>query len=234
MRSGVIAQKVGMTRVFTETGEHIPVTVLKLNNCQVVAHRNADKNGYVALQLGSGARKAAKVPKAERGQFAIAKVEPKRKVMEFRVSEDALIPVGAEIQADHFVVGQFVDVTGTSVGKGFAGGMKRWNFGGLRATHGVSVSHRSIGSTGNRQDPGKVFKNKKMPGHLGAETVTTQNIVVVKTDAGRGLILVKGSVPGVKGAWVSVRDAVKRKLPDAAPKPGAFKMPDAAQAPAAE
>ncbi len=163
MRSGVIAQKVGMTRVFTEAGEHIPVTVLKLGNCQVLGHRTTEKNGYVALQLGSGTRKTVYLPKAERGQFAVAKVEPKRKVTEFRVSEDALIPVGAEIQADHFVVGQFVDVTGTSVGKGFAGGMKRWNFGGLRATHGVSISHRSIGSTGGRQDPGKTFKNKKMP-----------------------------------------------------------------------
>ena len=167
MRSGVIAQKVGMTRVFTETGEHIPVTVLKLGNCQVVGHRTNEKNGYAALQLGSGSRKTVYMPKAERGQFAVAKVEPKRKVAEFRVSEDSMIPVGAEIQADHFVVGQFVDVTGTSVGKGFAGGMKRWNFGGLRATHGVSVSHRSHGSTGNRQDPGKVFKNKKMAGHMG-------------------------------------------------------------------
>ena len=173
MRSGVIAQKVGMTRVFTDAGEHIPVTVLKLGNCQVVGHLTSEKNGYVALQLGSGSRKTVYLPKAERGQFAVAKVEPKRKVAEFRVSEDALIPVGAEIQADHFVVGQFVDVTGTSVGKGFAGGMKRWNFGGLRATHGVSVSHRSIGSTGGRQDPGKTFKNKKMPGHMGVDRITT-------------------------------------------------------------
>jgi large subunit ribosomal protein L3 len=229
MRSGVIAQKVGMTRVFTETGEHIPVTVLKLNNCQVVAHRNADKNGYVALQLGSGARKAAKVPKAERGQFAIAKVEPKRKVMEFRVSEDALIPVGAEIQADHFVVGQFVDVTGTSVGKGFAGGMKRWNFGGLRATHGVSISHRSIGSTGGRQDPGKTFKNKKMPGHMGVDRITTLNLRVVQLDVERGLILVEGAVPGAKGGWITVRDAVKKSLPKEAPKPGKFRLPGAGE-----
>jgi large subunit ribosomal protein L3 len=230
MRSGVIAQKVGMTRVFTEAGEHIPVTVLKLGNCQVLGHRTTEKNGYVALQLGSGTRKTVYLPKAERGQFAVAKVEPKRKVAEFRVSQDALIPVGAEIQADHFVVGQFVDVTGTSVGKGFAGGMKRWNFSGLRATHGVSISHRSIGSTGNRQDPGKVFKNKKMPGHLGNERVTTLNIQVVKTDKDRGLIMVRGSVPGVKGAWVSVRDAVKRALPKEAPKPGALRA--AGQAPA--
>ncbi len=179
MRSGVIAQKVGMTRVFTEAGEHIPVTVLKLGNCQVLGHRTTEKNGYVALQLGSGSRKTVYMPKAERGQFAVSKVEPKRKVAEFRVSQDALIPVGAEIQADHFVVGQFVDVTGTSVGKGFAGGMKRWNFGGLRATHGVSVSHRSIGSTGGRQDPGKTFKNKKMPGHMGVDRITTLNLRVV-------------------------------------------------------
>ena len=187
MRSGVIAQKMGMTRVFTDAGEHIPVTVLKLSNCQVLGHRTKDKNGYVALQLGSGARRSVYMPKAERGQFAVAKVEPKRKVAEFRVSEDALIPVGAEITADHFVAGQFVDVTGTSIGKGFAGGMKRWNFGGLRATHGVSVSHRSIGSTGGRQDPGKTFKNKKMPGHMGVDRITTLNLRVVQTDVERGL-----------------------------------------------
>src|SRR6478735_8533849 len=172
MRSGVIAQKVGMTRVFTEAGEHIPVTVLRLGNCQVLGHRTTEKNGYVALQLGSGTRKTVYLPKAERGQFAVAK---------FRVTQDSLIPVGAEIQADHFVVGQFVDVTGTSVGKGFAGGMKRWNFGGLRATHGVSVSHRSIGSTGGRQDPGKTWKNKKMPGHMGVDRITTLNLRVVQT-----------------------------------------------------
>src|ERR1700751_2833128 len=167
MRTGVIAQKVGMTRLFTEAGEHVPVTVVQLAQCQVIAHRTKDKNGYVALQLGSGSRKVKNVSKAERGRFAVAKVEPKRKLAEFRVSDDGLIPVGAEITADHFVVGQFVDVTGPSIGKGFAGAMKRWNFGGLRATHGVSVSHRSLGSTGNRQDPGKVFKNKKMAGHMG-------------------------------------------------------------------
>ena len=234
MRSGLIAQKLGMTRVYTEEGVVVPVTVLKVDNCQVVAQKTNDKDGYTALQLGAGVPKIKRLTKAERGHFAVAKVEPKRKLKEFRVSPDNVIPVGAEITVEHFVPGQFVDVTATSMGKGFAGGMKRWNFGGLRATHGVSISHRSIGSTGNRQDPGKVFKNKKMPGHLGAETVTTQNIVVVKTDAGRGLIMVKGSVPGVKGAWVSVRDAVKRKLPEGAPKPGAFKMPDAAAAPAAE
>ena len=234
MRSGLIAQKLGMTRVYTEEGVVVPVTVLKVDNCQVVAQKTSDKDGYTALQLGAGVPKIKRLTKAERGHFAVAKVEPKRKLKEFRVSPDNVIPVGAEITVEHFVPGQFVDVTATSMGKGFAGGMKRWNFGGLRATHGVSVSHRSIGSTGNRQDPGKVFKNKKMPGHMGAETTTTQNIVVVKTDLDRGLIMVKGSVPGVKGAWVSVRDAVKRKLPDSAPKPGAFKLPEAAAAPAAE
>jgi len=224
MRSGVIAQKVGMTRVFTEAGEHIPVTVLKLGNCQVVGHRTEEKNGYVALQLGSGSRKTVYMPKAERGQFAVAKVEPKRQVEEFRVSADAMIPVGAEILADHFVVGQFVDVTGTSVGKGFAGGMKRWNFGGLRATHGVSVSHRSIGSTGGRQDPGKTWKNKKMPGHMGVDRITTLNLRVVQTDVERGLILVEGAVPGSKSGWIGVRDAVKKPLPKEAPKPGKFKV----------
>jgi large subunit ribosomal protein L3 len=237
MRSGVIAQKLGMTRVFTETGEHVPVTVLRLGQCQVVAHRTKDKNGYVALQLGAGGgRKVKNVPKAERGHFAVAKVEPKRKVTEFRVSEDALIPVGAEITADHFVVGQYVDVTGTSIGKGFAGPMKRWNFGGLRASHGVSISHRSHGSTGGRQDPGKTFKNKKMAGHMGVERVTTLNLKVVQTDVERGLILVEGAVPGAKGGWITVRDAVKKKLPDAVPKPGKFRLPggEAAETPAAE
>jgi large subunit ribosomal protein L3 len=224
MRSGVIAQKIGMTRVFTDAGEHIPVTVLKLSNCQVVGHRTKDKNGYVALQLGAGTRKTVYMPKAERGQFAVAKVEPKRKLAEFRVSEDALIPVGAEITADHFVTGQFVDVTGTSIGKGFAGGMKRWNFGGLRATHGVSVSHRSIGSTGGRQDPGKTWKNKKMPGHMGVDRVTTLNLRVVQTDVERGLLLVEGAVPGSKGGWITVRDAVKKPLPKEAPKPGKFRV----------
>ena len=223
MRSGVIAQKVGMTRVFTDAGLHVPVTVLKLNQCQVVAHRSKEKDGYVALQLGSGLKKVKNVSKAERGHFAIAKVEPKRTVAEFRVSEDALIPVGAEITADHFVVGQFVDVTGTSIGKGFAGPMKRWNFGGLRASHGVSISHRSHGSTGGRQDPGKTFKNKKMAGHMGVERVTTLNLRVVQTDVARGLILVEGAVPGAKGGWITVRDAVKKSLPKDAPKPGKFR-----------
>jgi large subunit ribosomal protein L3 len=233
MRSGVIAQKLGMTRVFTDAGEHVPVTVLKLAKCQVLGHRTKEKNGYVALQLGSGSRKVANVSKAERGNFAIAKVEPKRKLAEFRVSDDGLIPVGAEITADHFVVGQFVDVTGTSVGKGFAGAMKRWNFRGLRATHGVSVSHRSLGSTGNRQDPGKTFKNKKMPGQLGDERVTTLNLKVVQTDVERGLILVEGAVPGAKGGWITVRDAVKKSLPKEAPKPGKFRLPNGGAAEAA-
>jgi large subunit ribosomal protein L3 len=224
MRSGVIAQKVGMTRVFTEAGAHVPVTVLRLANCQVVAHRTMDKNGYVALQLGSGTRKVKNVTKAERGNFAIAKVEPKRTITEFRVSEDAMIPVGAEITADHFVPGQFVDVTGTSIGKGFAGGMKRWNFGGLRATHGVSISHRSIGSTGGRQDPGKTFKNKKMPGHMGVDRITTLNLKIAQVDVERGLILIEGAVPGAKGGWITVRDAVKKAPPKDLPKPGKFRL----------
>ena len=228
MRSGVIAQKLGMTRVFRDTGEHVPVTVLKLDGCQVVAHRTVETDGYVALQIGAGQAKVKNVSKAERGRFAAAKVEPKRKLAEFRVSDDAVIPVGAEITADHYVVGQFVDVTGTTKGKGFAGGMKRWNFGGLRASHGVSVSHRSIGSTGGRQDPGKTFKNKKMPGHLGVDRVTTQNLKIVQTDAARGLLLVEGAVPGVRGGWIMVNDAVKRGLPEAAPKPGGFRVADEA------
>src|SRR5439155_4470170 len=228
--SGVIAQKMGMTRVFTEAGEHVPVTVLRLANCQVVAHRTKDKGGYVALQLGSGSRKVKNVSKAERGHFAVAKVEPKRKLAEFRVSEDGLIPIGAEITADHFVVGQYVDVTGTSTGKGWAGPMKRWNFAGLRASHGVSISHRSHGSTGGRQDPGKTFKNKKMAGHLGVDRVTTLNLKVRQTDVERGLILVEGAVPGVKGGWITVRDAVKKRLPDGVPKPGKFKLAEGAPA----
>jgi len=224
MRSGVVAQKVGMTRLFTEAGAHVPVTVLRLANCQVIGHRTKEKNGYVALQLGSGTRKVKNVTKAERGNFAIAKVEPKREIAEFRVSEDAMIPVGAEITADHFVAGQFVDVTGTSIGKGFAGGMKRWNFGGLRATHGVSISHRSIGSTGGRQDPGKTFKNKKMPGHMGQERVTTLNLKVAQVDVERGLIMIEGAVPGSKGGWITVRDAVKKAAPKDLPKPGKFRV----------
>jgi large subunit ribosomal protein L3 len=223
MRSGLIAQKLGMTRIFADDGSHVPVTVLSLQNCQVVAQRTADKDGYVALQLGAGQAKAKNATKAERGQFAVAKVEPKRHVAEFRVDESNLIEVGATLQADHFVEGQLVDVTGTSIGKGFAGGMKRWNFGGLRATHGVSVSHRSIGSTGGRQDPGRTFKNKKMPGHMGDRRITTQNLKVVKTDVERGLIMVQGSVPGAKGAWIMVKDAVKKPAPQGAAFPGSFK-----------
>jgi large subunit ribosomal protein L3 len=224
MRSGVIAQKVGMTRIFTDAGEHVPVTVLKIDGCQVVAHRTKEVNGYTALQLGIGRAKVKNVSKAERGRFAVAEVEPKMKLAEFRVGDEGLIPVGAEITADHFVVGQFVDVTGTTMGKGFAGPMKRWNFGGLRATHGVSVSHRSHGSTGGRQDPGKTFKNKKMAGHMGVDRVTTLNLRVVQTDAERGLVLVEGAVPGTAGGWIFVRDAVKKALPKEAPQPGKFRL----------
>jgi len=230
MRSGVVAQKMGMTRVFTDAGEHVPVTVLRLAQCQVVAHRTMETDKYVALQLGAGERRTNNMNKADRGYFAKAKVEPKRKLAEFRVTEDSLIPVGAEITADHFVPGQFVDVCGISIGKGYAGGMKRWNFGGLRASHGVSISHRSIGSTGGRQDPGKTFKNKKMPGHMGVERVTTLNLKVVQTDVERGLILVEGAVPGAKGGWITVRDAVKKPLPKDAPKPGKFREAQAASA----
>ncbi len=223
MRSGVIALKVGMTRIFTDAGEHIPVTVLKLDNCQVVGHRTDDKNGYTALQLGAGKRRPSRLTKADRQNFAVAQVEPKRKLVEFRVTPENLIEVGAEITADHFIPGQFVDVTGTNQGKGFQGAMKRWNFGGLRATHGVSLSHRSLGSTGQRQDPGKVFKGKKMAGHMGSVRTTTQNLVVVKTDPARGLLMVRGAVPGSKGGWVLVRDAVLKKQPKDLPRPGAFK-----------
>src|SRR6188768_2190320 len=231
MRSGLIAQKLGMTRIFQEDGTHVPVTVLGLQNCQVVGQRTSEKDGYVAIQLGAGTVKAKNATKAERGQFAVAKVEPKRKVVEFRVDADNLIEVGATMQADHFVEGQLVDVTGTSVGKGFAGAMKRWNFGGLRASHGVSVSHRSHGSTGQRQDPGKVFKGKKMAGHLGQETVTTLNVTVWRVDVERGLILVKGAVPGTEGTYVKLRDAIKKAAPADLPRPGAFRK--AGEAPAA-
>jgi large subunit ribosomal protein L3 len=236
MRTGVIAKKLGMTRYFDEAGVHVPVTVLSLDGCQVTAQRTKEKDGYVALQLGAGAKKVKNTSQAERGHFAKALVEPKHYVTEFRVSEDALIDVGAELTADHFVPGQYVDIQGTTIGKGFAGGMKRWNFGGLRATHGVSLSHRSLGSTGNRQDPGKTFKNKKMGGHLGVETVTTQNITVVRIDVERGLILVKGAVPGAEGSYVKVRDATKSPTPAGAPKPGGFKKSgqEAAPAPAPE
>ena len=223
MRTGVIAKKLGMTRFFDEAGQHVPVTVLSLDGCQVTGQRTKDKDGYVALQLGAGAKKPKNTSKAMRGHFAKAAVEPKRVVAEFRVAEDNLIDVGAEITADHFLAGQKVDIQGVTVGKGFAGAMKRWNFGGLRATHGVSVSHRSHGSTGQRQDPGRTFKGKKMAGHLGQETVTTLNITIWKVDADRGLILVKGAVPGTEGSYVKIRDAVKAKAPKDLPFPGAFR-----------
>lgn len=222
MRSGVIVQKVGMTRLFTEDGQHVPVTVLKLDNCQVVAQRTEDKDGYNAVQLGSGFRKVKRTTNAMRGHFAKAKVEPKRKLAEFRVTADNLIDIGAELAANHFLEGQKIDATGVSIGKGFAGAMKRHNFGGLRASHGVSISHRSHGSTGQCQDPGKVFKGKKMAGHMGDTRITTQNLTVVKTDVMRGLIMVKGAVPGSKGGWVLLRDAVKRPLPEGVPMPAAI------------
>lgn len=231
MRSGVIAQKVGMTRVFTDKGDHIPVTVLKLDQCQVVAQRTEEKNGYCALQLGSGHKKVKNTTKAQRGHFAVAKVEPKQQLVEFRVTPENLIDVGSELTADHFVDGQFVDITGTSIGKGFAGAMKRHNFGGLRASHGVSISHRSHGSTGQCQDPGKVFKGKKMAGHMGATQVTTQNLKIVKTDPQRGLLMVKGAVPGSKGGWVLVNDAVKKALPEDVPIPGKFIAPKGSSKP---
>lgn len=216
MRSGVIAQKVGMTRVYTEEGVSVPVTVLRMENVQVVSQRTKEKNGYTAVQLGAGYAKVKNTTKPMRGHFAVAKVEPKRKLVEFRVSEENMLPVGAEIIAAHYMPGQYVDVTGTTIGKGFAGAMKRHNFGGLRASHGVSVSHRSHGSTGQCQDPGKVFKGKKMAGHMGNTRVTTQNLQVVRVDVDRGLVLVKGAVPGSKGGWVTLKDAIKKAVhPDA-------------------
>ena len=217
MRTGVLAKKLGMTRFFDEAGNHVPVTVLQLDGCQVIDHRTEERDGYVALQLGAGTKKVKNTSQAERGHFAKAEVEPKRVVAEFRVTKDDLIDIGAEITADHFVVGQRVDIQGVTVGKGFAGAIKRWHFGGLRATHGVSVSHRSHGSTGQRQDPGKVFKGKKMAGHLGQDNVTTQNILVWRIDAERGLIMVRGAVPGSEGSSVKVRDAIKKALPESAP-----------------
>ena len=230
MRSGIIARKVGMTRLFMEDGKQIPVTVLQLDNLQVVAQRTADKDGYTAVQLGAGTAKVKRVSKAMRGHFSAANVAPKRKIAEFRVAPENLIEVGAEISAEHFVEGQKVDVSGTSIGKGFAGAMKRHNFGGLRASHGVSISHRSHGSTGQCQDPGKVFKGKKMAGHMGAAKVTTQNLEVVRTDADRGLVFIKGAVPGSKGGWVTVKDAVKVKRPDGVPFPAAIKAAATAEA----
>jgi large subunit ribosomal protein L3 len=223
MRSGIIAKKVGMTRLFMDNGKQIPVTVLHMENLQVVAQRTNDQHGYTAVQLGAGRSKVKNVSKAMRGHFAVAKVEPKRKIAEFRVAPENLIDVGAEITAEHYVEGQFVDVSGTSIGKGFAGAMKRHNFGGLRASHGVSISHRSHGSTGQCQGPGKVFKGKKMAGHMGAARVTTQNLQVVKVDSERGLIMIKGAVPGSKGGWVTVKDAVKKAAVDGIPFPAALR-----------
>ena len=223
MRTGVIAKKMGMTRLFQEDGRHVPVTVLSLEGVQVVSQRNAERDGYVALQLGAGTAKAKNLTKPERGHFGKAQVEPKAKLVEFRVDADALVDVGAEISADHFVAGQLVDIAGQTQGKGFAGGMKRWGFGGLRATHGVSVSHRSLGSTGQRQDPGKVFKNKKMAGHMGAKQRTQQNLEIVRTDPERGLLFVKGSVPGSKGGWLIVKDATKVARHADAPFPAGLK-----------
>ena len=241
MRSGLIAQKVGMSRLFQPDGGHVPVTVLRLEECQVVAQRTSDVHGYDAVQLGVGKARVKNVSKAMRGHFAKAQVEPRRQLAEFRVSPDALIDVGSELSAQHLVPGQYVDVTGSSIGKGFAGAMKRHNFSGLRASHGVSVSHRAHGSTGQCQDPGKVFKGKKMAGHMGAKRVTTQNLEVVETDGERGLIFIRGAVPGSKGGWVLIRDAVKKVLPEEAPFPAGLKgageaapEPEAASETAAE
>lgn len=240
MRTGLIAQKLGMSRIFDAEGKHVPVTVLKMDGCQVVAVQTQEKNGYTAVQLGAGERKAKNVSQGERGHFAKAKVEPKAKVTEFRVSEDSLLEVGAELCVSHFIAGQFVDVTGITIGKGYQGVMKRWNFGGLRATHGVSVSHRSAGSTGQRQSPGRVFKNKKMAGHMGNVQRTVQNLRVVEVHPEQGLIVVEGAVPGHKGTWLTIKDAVKMPLPKDVPQPAGLKgkgAPAAAQAeeaPAAE
>jgi large subunit ribosomal protein L3 len=226
MRTGLIAQKMGMSRVFAEDGSHVPVTVLKVDTCQVVAVRTQDKDGYTAVQLGVGKAKVKNVSKPMRGHFAKAKVEPKRRVVEFRVDDKALLEVGAELSVEHFLPGQFVDVAGTSIGKGFAGVMKRWNFGGLEASHGVSVSHRSHGSTGHRQDPGRTFPGKKMAGHLGNKRITVQNLKIVSTDAARGLIMIKGAVPGSKNGYVLVTDAKKRKAPKETPMPAALVKKD--------
>jgi len=234
LRSGVIAKKMGMTRLFMEDGKQIPVTVLQLDNLQVVATRTAETDGYSAVQLGCGSAKAKRTSKAMRGHFSAAKVEPKRKIAEFRVAPENLITVGEEITANHYFEGQYVDVSGTSIGKGFAGAMKRHNFKGLRATHGVSISHRSHGSTGQCQDPGKVFKGKKMAGHMGAAKVTTQNLQVIRTDADRGLIMVKGAVPGSKGGWVTVKDAVKKAVPENVIYPAALRSAAAAAEKAAQ
>jgi large subunit ribosomal protein L3 len=219
MRTGVITQKVGMTRLFLEDGRHVPVTVLKLDGCQVVATRTEEKDGYTAVQLGSGFAKAKRLTKADRGHFAKAEAEPRKKLAEFRVDAKNMLEVGDLLKADHFVAGQKVDVTGITIGRGFTGAMKRWNFRGLEASHGVSISHRSLGGTGGRQDPGKTFKNKKMHGHYGDERVTTQNVEIAKVDVERGLIMIRGAVPGSKGGWVFIRDAVKKALPKDAVSP---------------
>ena len=232
MRTGVIAKKMGMTRLFQDDGRHVPVTVLQLDGLQVVARREMDRDGYTAVQLGAGSAKTKNVAKPQRGHFGKAEVEPKAILAEFRVTEDNLLDVGAELSADHFVAGQLVDIQGVTQGKGFAGAMKRWGFGGLRATHGVSLSHRSHGSTGNRQDPGRVFKNKKMAGHMGARNRTQQNLEIVRTDAERGLLFVKGSVPGHKGGWLLVKDAVKADRPKDAPYPAGIRARDNDNAPA--
>jgi len=234
MRTGLIAKKLGMTRFFDANGLHVPVTVLSLEGCQVVAQRTKERDGYVALQLGAGAKKAKNTSNPERVRFAKAQVEPKAVLTEFRVSEDALIEVGAELTADHFVEGQRVDIQGVTIGKGFAGAMKRWNFGGMRATHGVSVSHRAHGSTGNRQDPGRTFPGKKMAGHLGVETVTTLNLTVARVDAERGLVFIRGAVPGAEGSYVKIRDAVKKAAPAGLPFPGAIKKAASAAVAAVE
>jgi large subunit ribosomal protein L3 len=219
MRTGLLAKKLGMTRIFKEDGTHVPVTVLHVDNVQVVAARTEEKDGYTAVQIGYGKAKVKNVSQPNKGHYARAKVEPKAKLVEFRVDADAMLEPGATLSAAHFVAGQIVDISGTTKGKGFAGAMKRWNFSGLEASHGVSISHRSHGSTGNRQDPGKTFKNKKMAGHLGQERITTQNLVVAAVDAAKGLLMIKGAVPGAKGGYVLVRDAVKRARPSEAPFP---------------
>lgn len=234
MRTGIIAQKLGMSRLFDEDGVHIPVTVLKLENLRVVSHKTNERDGYTAVQLSAGRAKVKNVSKALRGHYAKAKVEPGRKLAEFRVAENALPEVGAEIVPSHYVTGQYVDVVGTTIGKGFSGVMKRWNFAGLEASHGVSVSHRSHGSTGQRQDPGRVFKGKKMAGHLGVERVTVSNLQVVSTDDAQGLLYVRGAVPGAENSYVLVKDAVKRAIPANAPLPAGIRKSETAEAPKAE
>jgi len=225
MRTGLIAKKIGMSAYFKESGKHVPVTVLRVDNCQVIAHRSRDVDGYVAMQLGIETAKVKRVTKPMRGHFSKAKIEPKKRLAEFVVSDDSMVEIGSEITAGHFVVGQFVDVVGTTQGKGFAGAMKRHGFGGLRASHGVSISHRSHGSTGQCQDPGKVFKGKKMAGHMGSVSVTTQSLEVISTDVDRGLILIKGAIPGSKGSYIVVRDALKKTLPENVPMPAATRDP---------